>query len=347
MNRRILALLTIAAVVAGSTITAAAPALAATSKDFVPQTIFAPRLVTEPGEPQTPQNVVPVGSVDLQMAAGQTAWVLSVMHVNNATQRSLFDNEIICKLPDGTSKNAVIGQNVYEKTNPATQWTDVNLATRYLVQSPTAGTVTCTANVRAHSLDEAAATFQLVGGKLWFADTNVANATDGKPLQQSLPYGPVAKVDSANTARVPALDTFDLPAGFKTLSVFGETQYQICHTTEPATACNRQGASTARFTLIINQWKDNGDPCQTSAGTTVVKTYPYYVHHAYVPLNKGDFAISTAPGCIPRFNAYVRVDWISGETGGVQGTARGLNDTYEGTTTHRSDMSHVFVVPLH
>ncbi|MET7280737.1 hypothetical protein ABZS29_21035 [Kribbella sp. NPDC005582] len=346
MNRRILALLTTAAIVAGSTTTAAAPAQAATSKDFVPQTIFAPH-IAEKNEPAVPQNVVPVGSVDLEMAAGQTAWVLSVMHANDATQRSLFDNEIVCKLPDGTSKNAVIGQNVYERTHPAKEWTDVNLATRYLVQSPTAGKVTCTANVRSHSLMVGVdATYRLVGGRIWIADQNVGNATDGKPLQQSPEVGSLAKVDSTSIARVPALDTFDLPAGYKTLSVFGETQYQICFSVPPCRN-DQYGSSTAQFTLIINQWKLDGGLCQTSQTTSRTETYPYYVHHAYVPLNKGDFAISTAPGCIPRFNAYVRVDWKGGDTGGVQGGARGLNDTFEGTTTHRADMSHVFVIPLH
>jgi hypothetical protein len=101
----------------------------------------------------------------------------------------------------------------------------------------------------------------------------------------------------------------------------------------------------ARFTLIVNQRKSDGTLCQTSTETFADKTFPYAVHHAYVPLNKANFAISTAAGCIPRFNAYVRVDWKSGQTGGIQGAANGLNDTSTGTTKHNSDMSHVFVVP--
>jgi hypothetical protein len=72
----------------------------------------------------------------------------------------------------------------------------------------------------------------------------------------------------------------------------------------------------ARFTLIVNQRKSDGTLCQTSTETFADKTFPYAVHHAYVPLNKANFAIGTAAGCIPRFNAYVRVDWKSGQTGG-------------------------------
>lgn len=346
MRIKLGALLAATALLAGS-IVAAVPAQAVTSVTFAARTVAGPGVPEDENAP-SPHNVVPVGTVDLTMAAGQTAYVVSVMRVNAATIRTLFDNEIICKLPDGTSKNMVMGQNVYESTNPATTWTDVTLTTRYLVQAPVAGKVICTAQVRAHSLGYAASTFRLVSGSLRFADQNIDNGTDGKALQQSFPAG-LAKVDATTPqAWVPALDMFDIAPGFKGLSVFGDTEYMVCHTTKTAEDCNTRGASTAKFTLYINQWKQDGSLCKTDdPRATIVKTVPYAVHHIYVPLNKPDFLVSTAPGCIPRFNAYVKVEWLGGETGAVQGVANGLNDSLTSTTKHSSDMSHVYVVPYH
>ncbi len=269
------------------------------------------------------------------------------MRVNNSTYRSLFDNEIVCKLPDGTSKNMVIGENVYERTNPATTLTDISLVTRYLVQSPTAGRVTCTANISGHSLSPEDGTYRLVSGRIWFADTDVPNAVDGKPLQQSMPYG-LSKVDATDPKTyAPVLDTFDLPAGFKTLSVFGETLYQVCHTTEPETACDERGVSTARFTLFINQWKRDGTLCHTSAETFRREDHAVLRTPRLRAAEQGQFRGQHRPGLHPALQRVCprRVGGWS-DTGGVQGTAVRLNDTNEGTTTHRSDTSHVFVVPL-
>jgi len=106
-----------------------------------------------------------------------------------------------------------------------------------------------------------------------------------------------------------------------------------------------KGYSTARFTLIVNQWKADGSLCQSNAATTVTKSMYYYIHHHYVPLNKPNFAIRTDSGCIPRFNAYVKINRISGDLGAVQGMAVGLNDSNTATTKHSSAMSHAFVVP--
>jgi hypothetical protein len=55
--------------------------------------------------------------------------------------------------------------------------------------------------------------------------------------------------------------------------------------------------------------------------------------------------VSKARGCAPVFNAYVRVDWLGGQKGAVQGTAVGLPDRRGSTSTHRSAMSHLYIVP--
>jgi hypothetical protein len=119
--------------------------------------------------------------------------------------------------------------------------------------------------------------------------------------------------------------------------------YQVC---QRGSKCNKNGSSTARFTLIVNQWNATGKKiCHTSASTSTTKTVPYWVHHVVVPMYKPHFAVSQARGCAPVFNAYVRVDWLSGQKGAVQGTAVGLPDRRGSASTHRSSMSHLYVVP--
>jgi len=107
MKGKIKAVLAAVSVLAAGVVWAAAPADAATSVTLTARSIRGVVPTTS-----LPQNIVPVGPVSLKMAAGQTAYVVAVMRANKATQTSLLDNEIVCKLPNGTSKNAVIGQNI-------------------------------------------------------------------------------------------------------------------------------------------------------------------------------------------------------------------------------------------
>lgn len=337
MNVRFPATTVVLALTAGLLV--ATPAQAATSVTFTPRTILAPGLPPGGG---VDQNVTPVGTISLDVTATQTAYVVSKMRVDSATIRSLFDNEVVCRGPGGWSKNMVIGQNVYD-TDSGSPLQDVTLYTRFLVHPGVAGTVTCTANVRGNSLNANDATYRLVSGYITFADTSVVNATDGRPVQSSVSPG----VHSLNAAtppvvRLPALDHFDLPPTVRGLNVVGDVELMICW---PSTPCDRYKTAAVRFTLIVNQWKSDGTLCKTDTSVGVTHDVPYWVHHKYVPLNKADFAVSDAPGCIPRFNAYVKAEWLSGETAGIQGTAVGLTDSRGSTTKHDSDMSHAYVLP--
>ncbi|MBP2327965.1 hypothetical protein JOF56_008350 [Kibdelosporangium banguiense] len=313
------------------------PATAATSVTFQPRTVLGPGV---PQDGSNDQNIVALGSISLDMSSTQTAYVVSVMRVNSATIRTLFDNEIVCKWAGG-SKNMVMGQNVYQKGGGNPQWEDVTLTTRYLVHPGVTGVVTCTAYIRTASLGYDDSTVDLVGGSLRFADVSVDNTAAGEPIQSSVPRG-LLNVNSATPiVRQPAMPMFDTAAGFSGLSVFGDTEYMVCH---PGSSCDKSGSSTARFTLFVNQWKADGTVCHSDSSASVTKAVPYYVHHIFVPLNKPDFQVRTDSGCIPRFNAYVLVEWLSGETGAVQGTAVGLTDSRGSATKHNSDMSHVFAV---
>ncbi len=276
-------------------------ASAATSVTFTPQTVLGPGIPRDGSKSE--QNVVALGSVTLNMTSTQTAYVVSVMRVNNATIRTLFDNEIVCKWAGG-SKDMVLGQNVYHKGSGSPQWEDTSLTTRYLVHPGVTGTVTCTAYIRTASLGYDNSMVRLVSGSLWFADTSVDNTTTGEPAQASTARG-VHNVNAAGPIlRDPALPTFDLAPGFKGLSVFGDNEYMICHPNGP---CDKNGSSRASFTLYVNQWKADGTLCHSDNSTSETLTVPYYVHHVSVPLHKPDFQVRTGNGCITRFNAYVMV----------------------------------------
>ncbi|MBE1573466.1 hypothetical protein ACFORH_14045 [Amycolatopsis roodepoortensis] len=324
----------------------AATASDATYVKFTPQPVLAPKVPeTKPGEPvKFDQEVKKLGSVELKMSATQTAYVRSVMRANSATYRSLFDNEVRCTWPGG-EQSFVTGQNILQKgASLEPDKEDVQLTTRFLVHPGVDTKVTCTAYVRAATMrKELDARFQLHDGFLEFADTSVANTAAGLPAQRATPRGLVrVGPDPEVVAREPALPYFTLAPGFTKLSVFADTEYKTCYPVKDKD-CSKPPASTATFTLFVNQW--NGDKlCQTSNATTTTRRMSYSVHHHYVPLHLPDFPVRA--DCEQRFNAYVLVKWQDGMDGGVQGTAVGLTDSRGSTTTHNADMSHVFVVPV-
>ncbi|MGH3377327.1 MAG: hypothetical protein ACRDP6_21555 [Actinoallomurus sp.] len=315
------------------------PASAASSATFKPKRVTGP----PPPKSGIDHNVVALGTVRLAMAANQTAYVVSSLHANAATVRTLVDNEVRCTWPGG-SKNLVMGQNLYAGTGQNPQWEDNWIVTKFLLHPGVATTATCTTYARVASLYKQTSSVQIVGGSLKFADTSVANAANGKPLDYEIPYGDLPVNSTHRTMRQPALPITTAPAGLHELSVFGDVDYQVC---QRGVTCNKKGSSTAKFTLIVNQWNAKGKKiCHTDSTTSsVTKTIPYAVHHAVVPLYTPHLKVSTAPGCAPVFNAYVRVDWLRGETGAVQGTAVGLPDSRGSASTHRSAMSHLYIVP--
>ncbi|MDT7787633.1 MAG: hypothetical protein QOF58_6052 [Pseudonocardiales bacterium] len=307
---------------------AAPTASAATSVSFTPQSVLGPGVPRDGS--RTDQNVVALGSVTLDLTATQSAQVVSVMRVNSATVRTLFDNEIVCTWPGG-GKNAVLGQNVYQKGGAAPQWEDLTLTTSQLVRPGVAARVTCTAYIRTASLGWDDSTVDLVSGSMRI--TPVAGA-----VQAAVPS--FLKLDaSAPVVRQPSLPMFDAPA--RSLDVTADVEYQVCHT---ITECDKSKSSKASYTLFVNQWKADGTLCQTDS-TGVTLDTPYYVHHVVVPLKMSGFKVRTDAGCVPRFNAYVLVKWLGGETGGVQGTALNLTDARGSAGRHSSDMSTIYAVP--
>ncbi|PZF83913.1 hypothetical protein [Jiangella anatolica] len=339
MNVRTLAAASVLALAAGLLQPVAAQA--ATFVSFTPRTILAPGLPTEEEGGGVDQNVTPVGTISLTMTASQTAYVVAKMRVNNATIRSLFDNEVVCSGPGGWTENMVIGQNVYDRTSGSPNQ-DVTLYTRFLVHPGVAGTVTCTANVRGNSLSNDDATYDLVSGYLQFADTSVVNDALGEPVQSGVSAGVYGMNATHREVRLPALDYFTMPAGVTNLNVVADSVLMICY---PSTSCDKYGSSQVKFTLFINQWRSDGTLCKTDSSVQITHDVPYWVHHKYVPLNKPDFAVSDAPGCIPRFNAYVKAEWLGGQLAGIQGTATDLVDSRGSSGTHDSHMSHAFVLP--
>lgn len=319
------------------TLTVPTAASAASAATFKAQRITGP----PPPKSGIDHNVVALGTARLKMPAHHTAYVVSSLRANAATVVTMVDNEVRCTWPGG-GKNQVMGQNVYAGTGKNPKLEDIWIVTKFLVHPAKATTVTCRTYARVASLYKQKSSVRIVSGSLRFANKSVRNAANGKPLSYDIPYGDLPVDSNHRHVRQPALPITTAPAGLHELNVFGDVDYQVCQ----RTGCNKRGASTARFTLIVNQWNATGKKiCQENSSTSITKTIPYAVHHAVVPLYKPHFKVSKARGCAPVFNAYVRVDWLGGQKGAVQGTAVGLPDRRGSTSTHRSAMSHLYIVP--
>ncbi|MEV4150879.1 hypothetical protein AB0J40_45010 [Amycolatopsis sp. NPDC049691] len=337
MKRRIFAAAVACAATAAGLLGAAPAAQAATS------VTFAPRTVTQPHDNQ---YVAPLGSVQLTMTATQTAYVYSTLRVNNASNTTLIDNEVRCSSTSGWSKNEVLGQNVIiaSATGTPASLRDINVTTRFLVHPGAAGTVTCTTYLRSANLGLGNSTVSLVGGELKFADTSVANTTAGTPPQADdgdTPPGRVIGLSSAApTVREPASEIFEM-APVTGLSVFGDMELMACYP-EPKDGCPLN-SMTARVTLFVNQWKADGTLCKSDASSSVTALVRRDVHHYVVPLNT-HFTAATGNGCVPKFNFYVKTDWVSGSTGAVQMASGGLPDATGSTVKHYDAMSHAFAV---
>ena len=338
MKRRIFAAAVACAVTVAGLLGTAGAAQAATS------VTFAPRTVTSPHDHQ---YVAALGSVQLSMTATQTAYVYSTLRANNASNTTLIDNEVRCASTSGWTKNEVLGQNVLiaSATSAPASLRDIGVTTRFLVHPGAAGTVTCTTYLRSANLGLGNSTVSLVSGELKFADTSVANTTAGTPPQADdgdTPTGRVIGLNSAApTIREPATEVFET-APVAGLSVFGDMQLMACYP-EPANYDCPVNSMTARVTLFVNQWKADGTLCKSDSSSSVTAVVRRDVHHLVVPLNT-HFAAATGNGCVPRFNFYVKTDWVSGSTGAVQMAASGLPDASGSTSTHNDAMSHAFAV---
>ncbi|WP_410673899.1 hypothetical protein [Amycolatopsis sp. cmx-4-68] len=337
MKRRIFAAAVAGTATFAALLGAAPAAQAATSATFTPRTVTSPHDY---------QYVAELGSVQLSMTATQTAYVYSTLRVNNASNTTLIDNEVRCSSTSGWTKNEVLGQNVLIASAAApASLRDISVTTRFLVHPGAAGDVTCTTYLRSANLGAGDSTVRLVSGELKFADTSVANTTAGTPPQADDGDTPPSRVIALNlaapTVREPAAEIFET-APVTGLSVFGDMELMACYP-EPAGYDCPVNEMTARVTLFVNQWKADGTLCKTDGSSSVTAVVRRDVHHLVVPLNT-HFTAATGGGCVPKFNFYVKTDWVSGSTGAVQMAASGLPDTTGSTSTHGGAMSHAFAV---
>jgi hypothetical protein len=304
-----------------------APAQAATSATFGPVVVTG-----VPANSLGVQKVVKLDQIDVDVAAGQVAYVYSTLRAYDSAHVNLIDNEVRCT-GAGTT-NVVLGENVDPAASPNPGRGDITIVNRFLVAAASSGRLTCAIYLRTKSLAEATSTVT-VSGTLRFAATQVAGDANGQPMQISLPPG-TTTVDPKVYA--PILDRTIGP-GFTKVTVVADMEYQSCY---PTTCEHSSDTSGALFTLYVHQMA--GDTICASAPvaqTSVVVSRQ--THHKAVPL---DTAVDLAPGC-DRIYAYVRTDHTSGATGGIQGEAPGLTDETGGTGSgkHDSAMTHLFAIP--
>jgi hypothetical protein len=308
---------------------------AATSQDFGPIVITgvprAPDRTKTPPERPT-QKVVPLATIDTQVASGATAYVYSELRAYDADQANLIDNEIRCS--GAGASNVVMGENVLPSTHSDPALRDIKIINRFLVTASTSGTLSCTLFLRTASTSSSVAK-ETVEGTLRFASTAVGGDVNGKAVQRSLPVGNLPVTSST----VAPVVTATLPAGYRTAAVIADVEYHRGPETSPESTVHH---SRARFTLTVTT--SGGANCASAPVARTEETVVRMVNHAAIPLYT---KVPINPGCT-EIHAEVTTTHLSGNPGTVGGAAPGLSDdTGENGSTpnHTSAMTHLFVVP--
>ncbi|MGY0385955.1 hypothetical protein ACWZJV_03220 [Nocardioides sp. WG-D5] len=328
-----LAIVVFVATFAGSLVLVAPAAQAVT---------FAPRVIT--GIPAAPrpgqtvyQKVVRLETVTEQVTAGQTAYLYSKLNAYDSAHVNLVDNEVICS--GAGSGSAVMGENI----DPPTGLEDrqsISIITRLLVQATSSGTMTCSIYLRTISLSPNVSSMT-VSGELRFAGTDIKEDASGQPIQVAEPAGPPTTL--TKELYVSKLDR-TLPTDYTEVAVIADTEFQSCWpddadgNQEPD--CESSDTSVARFTLSV-RLMNGSTVCASAPIARTDVAVNDQTHHKAIPLYT---KVSRVAGC-DRLYAYVKAEYLSGHTGGIQGTTPPLTDETPPDPTHRSWMTHAFAVP--
>jgi len=334
-RRRLLVVVAFVATFAGSLILVAPAAEAVT---------FAPRVIT--GIPAAPQEgetvyqkVVRLETVTAQVTAGKTAYLYAKLDAYDSAHVNLVDNEVICS--GAGSGSAVMGENIDPPTGREDRQS-ISIITRLLVQATSSGTMTCSVYLRTISLTRNVSSMT-VGGELKFAGTDIKEDASGEPIQVAQPAGWPTTLEAGNPLYISTLDR-TLPADYSQVAVIADTEFQSCWPDDADrdgyADCGSSDTSTARFTLYV-RLMNGGTVCASAPVARTDVTVTKQTHHKAVPLYT---KVSRVPGC-DRLYAYVKAEYLSGHTGGIQGTTPPLTDETPPDPTHTSWMTHAFAVP--
>lgn len=255
-----------------------------------------------------PMLNVKVGSVTVNLAAGQAAYINSNLRFGNASTRILVDNQVECFNNKGTSVRKLLrSQNVYAAGNGALS--NVSLTTRFLLPTTVAASFRCDLSVWTRSLG-AAGRFSMTSGFVEVAGkyrgTAQAATTARAVVTKATPVWAPTVAGSASVPKHSGL--WQAPSGATSLSVFGDFQLTTCYGKDkapcPVTKIDGKG-SLVRTTLIATQFKSDGSVCKTSTVSDDVRI-PQYVHHQPVYLNNPKVPVVTGAGCLPVFSIYVK-----------------------------------------
>lgn len=334
-RHRLLVVVAFVATFAGSLILVAPAADAVT---------FAPRVIT--GIPAAPkdgetvyQKVVRLETVTAQVTAGKTAYVYAKLDAYDSAHVNLVDNEVICS--GAGSGSAVMGENIDPPTGSEDRQS-ISIITRLLVEATSSGTMTCSIYLRTISLSPNVSSMT-VGGELKFAGTDIKQDASGEPIQVAQPAGWPTTLEAGKPLYISTLDR-TLPADYSQVAVIADTEFQSCWPDDAngdqKADCGSADTSTARFTLYV-RLMDGNTVCASAPVARTDVTVTKQTHHKTVPLYT---KVSRVPGC-DRLYAYVKAEYLSGHTGGIQGTATNLTDETPPDPKHSSWMTHAFAVP--
>jgi hypothetical protein len=304
-------------------------ASAAPNQDFGPVVITGVPKAPPVGTPAT-QKVVPLATIETEVASGATAYVYSELHAYDADQVNLIDNEVRCS--GAGASNVVMGENVLSPTGDPAH-TNITIVTRFLVSATTSGALTCTLYLRTASTSAFVAQ-ETVSGNLRFASTSVGEDVNGVAIQKSLPAG---DIPVPGTVTTPVVDR-TLPAGYTKLAVIADVEYHRCAS---GYSCPTTW-SKARFTLTATT--SGGTGCASAPVAQTEETVVRGVNHAAIPLYT---TVTLKPGCT-RVQAKVTTTHTGGDVGSIGAAAAGLTDATGqsgDTPNHTSAMTHIFAVP--
>lgn len=334
-RHRLLAAVAFVATFAGSLILVAPAAQAVT---ITPRVITAIPASPKPGE-TVYQKVVKLETVTAQVTAGKTAYLYSKLNAYDSAHVNLVDNEVICS--GAGSGSAVMGENIDPPTGRADRQS-ISIITRLLVEATSSGTMTCGIYLRTASLTYNVSSMT-VSGELKFAETDIKEDASGRPIQVAQPAGWPTTLEAGKPLYISTLDR-TLPTDYTEVAVIADTEFQSCWPDDADgdgnADCGSSDTSVARFTLYVRLMNGN-TVCASAPIARTDATVTKQTHHKAIPLYT---TLTRVPGC-DRLYAYVKAEYLSGHTGGIQGTATNLTDETPPDPKHSSWMTHAFAVP--
>lgn len=251
-------------------------------------------------------------TVTARFAAGESRFVTSTLLTGRPATRIAVSHLLDCRRAgtparlSGYVARAVTGQNILTGAR------SMRTTARFVFTAPYAGLFSCSLEVVFATEDHTnARPVQVLRGS-----TITMSQSPLRAHAQTMPHTRVLVHGRANTAVVAG---FAPPEGVHRLTVVGDVNLTNCANGYRACPPGRHGVDAVVTTqLIVRQLRAGGGMCRQDATAVRRMTIGALTHHA-----KGYHALAGVPvvrGC--QVTAYLRVQWIQGNTVEIEGGAQ-------------------------